>query len=92
MAITKTSTYEYAVNGEASNASVQVVRIDTFSEDDVELSKAHHRYVIYPHRDWSSESTEIKSVCDALFTAAVIKKYLADRKAVDGWEPQETID
>ena len=94
MAIEKESTYDYEVIGDESTLTkgygVQVRRTDTFTEDGVEISNAIHRHVIYPHMDWSSEPTKIKSVCDALFTAEIIKKYLADRKALDGWEPNES--
>ena len=70
--------------------SVQVKRHDSFIEDGKEISTSNHRYVIHPNMDWSSETDEIKKVCDGLFTAKVKKEYLVDKKKrMPGWVEQD---
>ena len=87
MSITKNSTYSYDLIGDYS---VQVKRHDSFTEDGKEISTSNHRYVIHPNMDWSSETDEIKKVCDGLFTAKVKKEYLADKKKrMPGWVEQD---
>ena len=62
-----------------SSWKVLQVRTATIIKDDgVELSRAFERRVIVPTDDWSSESDEIKSICDLIMTSDRIAAYKAD--------------
>ena len=86
MAIEKVVTYDYEVIGDYS---VQVRRRDSYVEDGVALSWTFHRHVVHPNSDWSSESDEIKAVCDALFTDEVKAAYLAHEEILNTEEKIE---
>ena len=45
---------------------VQVRTATVIKEDDTELSRSYSRRTISPADDWSSESTELKAICDAV--------------------------
>ena len=62
-----------------SSWKVLQVRTATIVKDDgVELSRTFERRVIVPTDDWSSESTEIKAICDLIMTSDRIAAYKAD--------------
>lgn len=46
--------------------TVQVRTATIIREDGNELTRSFHRHVISPTDDWSSESTEVKAICDAV--------------------------
>jgi len=43
---------------------VQVRTATIITEDGTELNRSFHRHVVSPADDWSSESTEVKGICD----------------------------
>ena len=54
------------------------VRTATIIKDDgKEISRNFHRRVIVPTDDWSSEDTEIKTICDMIMTAERINAFKA---------------
>ena len=50
---------------------VQVRKATVIKKDDKELTRSFHRYVLTPDADVSKEPTEVKAVCDAVWTDAV---------------------
>ena len=61
-----------------SSWKVLQVRTATIVKDDgAELSRTFERRVIVPTDDWSSESDEIKSICDLIMTSDRIAAYRA---------------
>ena len=80
MAITKKITYDYEIVG---NYSVRVRRIDSYVETGKVLSVTFERHVIHPDSDWSSESTKIKALCDALYTDEVKTAYETHKQAIE---------
>ena len=61
-----------------SSWKVLQVRTATIVKDDgVELSRTFERRVIVPTDDWSSESDEIKEICDLIMTSDRIAAYRA---------------
>ncbi len=58
------------------------VRIATIiKEDEVELNRSFSRKVILPTDDWSSEDTEIKTICDTIMTTERVNAYKAHIEA-----------
>ena len=51
--------------------AVQVRKATVIKKDDKELTRSFHRYVLHPDADVSKEPTEVKAVCDAVWTDAV---------------------
>ena len=50
---------------------VQVRKATVIKKDGVELTRTFHRYVLNPDADVSKEPTEVKAVCDAVWTDAI---------------------
>ena len=50
---------------------VQVRKATVIKKDDTELTRTFNRYILYPDSDVSKEPTEVKAVCDAVWTDAV---------------------
>ena len=48
----------------------QVRTATVISRDGEEISRSFHRHVVTPADDWSSASTEVKAICDAVHTDA----------------------
>ena len=57
--------------------SVQVRTATIVKDDGVELSRNFSRHVVMPDDDWSSESTEVKAICDAMHTDSAKTAYTA---------------
>jgi len=51
--------------------NVQVRKATVIKKDGVELTRTFHRYVLNPDADVSKEPTEVKAVCDAVWTDAI---------------------
>ena len=61
-----------------SSWKVLQVRTATIIKDDgVEISRTFERKVIMPTDDWSSESNEIKEICNLIMTSERIAAYKA---------------
>ena len=60
---------------------LQVRTATVIKDDGVEISRTFHRRVINPTDDWSSEDTEIKTICDMIMTAERINAYNAAQPA-----------
>ena len=61
-----------------SSWKVLQVRTATIIKDDgVEISRTFERKVIMPTDDWSSESDEIKEICNLIMTSERIAAYKA---------------
>ena len=56
---------------------VQVRTATIITEDGAELNRSFHRHVVSPADDWSSESAEVKAICDAVHTDAAKAAYNA---------------
>ncbi len=55
--------------------SVQV-RTDTIlKEDGTELSRSYHRHVLHPDADITNEDSEVKAVCNAVWTDKIKADY-----------------
>ena len=61
-----------------SSWKVLQVRTATIVKDDgVELNRSFSRHVVAPDDDWSSASTEVKAICDAMHTDSAKTAYAA---------------
>ncbi len=56
---------------------IQVRTATIISRDDVEISRSFHRHTVGPADDWSSESTEVQSMCNTFHTTEAIAAYNA---------------
>ena len=56
---------------------VQVRTATVVKDDGAELSRSFHRHVVAPDDDWSSASTEVKTICDAMHTDSAKAAYAA---------------
>ena len=76
MALTKeTKVEKIEVVGEYK--AVQIATDIIVKEDNVELSRSRSRRVLHPNDDISGESTEIKNVCNAVWTDDVKSAWTA---------------
>ena len=57
--------------------AVQVRTKTAIMEDGVELSASFHRHVVSAGDDYSGESAEVRAICAAVHTDAVIAAYRA---------------
>ena len=60
---------------------LQVRTATVIKDDGKEISRSFSRRVINPMDDWSSEETEIKTICDTIMTADRINAYKAAQPA-----------
>jgi hypothetical protein len=60
---------------------LQVRTATVIKEDGKEISRNFSRKVISPGDDWSSEDTEIKTICDMIMTAERINAYKAAQES-----------
>ena len=61
--------------------TVQVRTATVVTDDGVELSRSFSRHMVTPADDWSSESTEVKGICNLVHndtTKAAYEASLAD--------------
>ena len=56
---------------------VQVHTATIIKDDGVELNRSFSRHVVAPDDDWSSASTEVKAICDAMHTDSAKTAYAA---------------
>ncbi len=74
MAITKeTLVGKIEVVGEFK--SVQVRNDTVIKEDGTELSRSYHRHVLHPDADITNEDSEVKAVCNAVWTDKIKADY-----------------
>ena len=76
MALTKT-VVEDKIEVVGSYKSVQIRTATVIKEDGVELSRSFHRHVVTAGDDYSNESAEVKAICAAVHTDAVVAAYQA---------------
>jgi hypothetical protein len=76
MALTE-STVEDKIEIVGEYKMVQVRTATVIKRDGVELTRSFSRHVIAPDADISSESTEVKAICNAVHTDAVKTAYAA---------------
>lgn len=55
--------------------AVQCRTATIITEEGIEISRGHSRYVLHPDMDISSESQETQDVCNAVWTDAVKKSW-----------------
>ena len=60
---------------------LQVRTATVIKDDGVEISRNFSRRVISPGDDWSSEESEIKTICDMIMTAERINAFKAAQSA-----------
>ena len=70
MALTESIEYD-KIEIVAPYKNVQVRKATVIKKDDVELTRTFERYVLDPDMDVSKEPTEVKAVCDAVWTDTV---------------------
>lgn len=76
MAITKTvKTDKIEVVGDYKH--LQVREATVIEEDGVELTRSFHRYVLSPGDSLVSQSAEIQSIANAVWTEEIINAYSA---------------
>ena len=76
MAITKTTAIDkIEIVGEFKH--IQVREASIIQEDGVELTRSFHRYVLSPGDSLVSQSAEIQSIANAVWTEEVINAYSA---------------
>ena len=56
---------------------VQVRTATVIKDDGAEISRSFSRHVVAPDDDWSSASTEVKAICDAMHTDSAKTAYAA---------------
>lgn len=72
---------------------VQVRETTIIKEDGVELARTHHRYVITPDEDSTTQPEKIKNVCSVVHTPEVVNTYKAKKKAEEKEIPiEEPVD
>jgi hypothetical protein len=59
------------------NGIVQVRQATRIMEDGVHLSQSFHRWSIAPGQDYSGQPDNVKAICQATHTPAVIAAYQA---------------
>ena len=74
MAITKRLEYKEEI---LPNQVIQIRTTTVVEEDGVELARNHHRHVVAPGDDVSSEVQEVQDIATALWTPEVISAYQA---------------
>ena len=57
--------------------SLQIRTATIIKDDGKELTRTFSRRVINPDADWSSEDTEIKTICDMIMTTERVNAYKA---------------
>ena len=60
---------------------IQIRTATVIKDDGVEISRSFHRHVVGPGDDWSSASTEVKAICDAMHTDSAKTAYKAHIEA-----------
>ena len=70
MALTETIEYD-KIEVVGQYKAVQVRKAHIVKKDDKELTRSFERYVLNPDADVSKEPTEVKAVCDAVWTDTV---------------------
>ena len=82
MALEKTTVNDKLEIVDIGSWKVLQVRTATIIKDDgEEISRTFSRRVINPLDDWSSEETEVKTICDTIMTADRINAYKAAQPA-----------
>ena len=56
---------------------IQVRTATIIKDDGVELNRSFSRHIVAPDDDWSSASTEVKAICDAMHTDSAKAAYKA---------------
>ena len=56
---------------------IQVRTATVIKDDGVELNRSFSRHVVAPDDDWTSASTEVKAICDAMHTDSAKATYAA---------------
>lgn len=64
------------------NGTVQVRQVTKILEDGDELSKSYHRWTVAPGQDYSDQPDNVKAICAAVHTPAVISAYQAQQEAL----------
>jgi hypothetical protein len=60
---------------------VQVRQATRIMEDGVQLSQSFHRWTIAPGQDYSDQPDNVKAICQATHTPAVVAAYEAQIEA-----------
>jgi hypothetical protein len=65
----------------AKNGTVQVRQVTIITEDDKQISKTYHRWVITPSQDYSDQEQQVQDICKITHTPEVIAAYQAQQEA-----------
>jgi hypothetical protein len=63
------------------NGVVQVREATRIMEDGNQLSQSYHRWTIAPGQNYSDQAENVKAICAAAHTSAVIAAYQAQQEA-----------
>ena len=78
MALTETTEQDkIEIVGEFKLVNVRTATV--IKRDGVEISRSFHRHVVSPDSDISSESAEVKAICNVVHTDAVKSAYAKSR-------------
>ena len=70
MALVKTVT-EDKIEIVGEYKAVQVRTATTVKEDGVQIGQSFHRHVLHPDSNISAQSSEVKAICNAVWTQSV---------------------
>jgi len=70
MALTKTYTID-KIEVVGTHKAVQVKQLLVISENEQEISRNAHRYVLHPDMDITNQPQEIQNICNAAWTQEV---------------------
>ena len=83
MALTETTEQDkIEIVGEFKLVNVRTATV--IKRDGVEISRSFHRHVVSPDSDISSESAEVKAICNVVHTDAVKSAYATFKAALEG--------
>ena len=78
MSLTKESTFDYEVRG--AFKAIQIREKIAIMENGEELSYTYNRRSLMPDADISSESDEVKALCNSLWTDSIKTAYENNKK------------
>ena len=64
-----------------ADGTMQIRTATVIERDGVEISRTYHRHVIQPDADPADQSTKVKDIAAAVWTADVKAKFKAAKKA-----------
>ena len=63
--------------------NIQVRQATIIKKDGKEITRSFHRHLVEPNADISSESAEVKAICNAVHTDKIKKAYVTYLKTLE---------